>query len=146
MLYGCLPYPGLRPFDEQGGVGFVGREHEVDQLILQLTQSHAIALVGLSGSGKTSLLRAGLLPDLKESPLFAAGTWRILPIIHPGGDLRAALAAALGDADRPAEAVAALLAAQPGATRLLLVIDAFEELFTNMPRRRSRPPTRRSTR
>jgi len=123
------PYPGLKPFDEQSNAGFCGRKSEIVQFTTQLLHQRVLTLVGLSGSGKTSLLRAGLLPALQRSPLNDTGDWYALPILRPGSNLRAALSDLFGGLDHPTQRAESLLATRRGATRLLIVIDAFEELF-----------------
>jgi len=56
------PYPGLRPFERGEDLLFFGRDEQVDQLLDKLDDSHFLAVLGSSGSGKSSLVRAGLLP------------------------------------------------------------------------------------
>ena len=58
------PYPGLAPFSEADAGVFFGREDEVETLLEKLSQHRLLALIGPSGVGKSSLLRAGLLPSL----------------------------------------------------------------------------------
>ena len=60
-----LPYPGLRPFEADEADLFFGREQQVDGLLKRLSNSHFVAVVGESGAGKSSLVRAGLLPALE---------------------------------------------------------------------------------
>ncbi|WP_069471539.1 WD40 repeat domain-containing protein [Candidatus Marithrix sp. Canyon 246] len=79
-----FPYPGLRPFQSDEIDIFFGREQHVDQLITRLGQSHFLAVVGLSGSGKSSLVNTGLLADLKTGFLASAGVrWQIAQM-RPG--------------------------------------------------------------
>jgi WD40 repeat protein len=80
------PYPGLRPFEEGESDLFFGRESQTDELLRRLGRSRFVAVVGTSGSGKSSLVRAGLLPALRGGSLVAAGShWRIA-VLRPGGD------------------------------------------------------------
>ena len=58
------PYPGLRPFSREEADCFFGREDQIDQLLDRLAETHFLAVLGTSGSGKSSLVRAGLLPAL----------------------------------------------------------------------------------
>jgi len=80
------PYPGLAPFGPEDAAVFFGREQETDRLVelLQPTLQHGpgrfVAIVGPSGSGKSSLLRAGLLPRLARS----SDRWVVLPPLTPG--------------------------------------------------------------
>ena len=79
-----FPYPGLRPFQSDEIDIFFGREQHVDQLITRLGQSHFLAVVGLSGSGKSSLVNTGLLADLKTGFLASAGvSWQVAQM-RPG--------------------------------------------------------------
>ena len=58
------PFPGLRPFDLDEEHLFFGREGQADELLTRLSRTHFLGVVGTSGSGKSSLVRAGLLPSL----------------------------------------------------------------------------------
>ncbi len=60
------PYPGIRSFDTGEGSLFFGREQQTYELIKVLTKSHFIVITGASGSGKSSLVKAGLIPELKK--------------------------------------------------------------------------------
>jgi WD40 repeat protein/energy-coupling factor transporter ATP-binding protein EcfA2 len=80
------PFPGLRPYEATEYHLFFGREEQVDDLIRRLGQNHFLGVVGSSGSGKSSLVRAGLLPALVGGQLSSAGSdWRIA-IMRPGSD------------------------------------------------------------
>nr|VFJ57125.1 MAG: WD40 repeat [Candidatus Kentron sp. FW] len=94
------PYPGLRPFERHENILFFGREEQVDQLLDKLGESHFLAVLGLSGSGKSSLVRAGLLPALEGGALVGAGArWQVAEL-RPGDHPMARLARALR-ADTP---------------------------------------------
>lgn len=127
----ACPYPGMRPFSEGNSHYFFGRDREIDQLLQSLYQQRFTCVIGPSGSGKSSVVFAGLLPALQRSGLFGSGDWCIRTI-RPGQAPLAALTAALGNNNlaNPTDAVAATLATQPNAQRLLLVVDQFEEIFT----------------
>ena len=124
------PYPGMVPFRAEDSRFFYGREGEIQQMLDHLRQQRLLLVIGPSGSGKSSLIAAGLLPRLEKSTYFAPGFWLVRtmrPLDHPV----AALAACLErDVSQPEQAVAALLAAHAPAQRLLLVIDQFEEAFS----------------
>jgi hypothetical protein len=123
------PYPGMRPFTEQDATRFFGRDAELDDLVLRLRRGdRAIYVIGASGSGKSSLIAAGLVPRISRGtdglPSFHVRT------IRPGDQPLAKLADALeGDPGAPADALGQLLAPHLPATSLLLVIDQLEELF-----------------
>ena len=89
------PYPGLRPFEPGENHLFFGRDGQSNELLARLRQNRFLAVVGSSGSGKSSLVRAGLLPDL-HSGMMAGGSsqWQIAllrPAGHPIDNLAAAL-------------------------------------------------------
>ena len=93
------PFPGLRPFETDEYGLFFGREGQSDALIERLQRSHFLAVVGTSGSGKSSLVRAGLLPALRGGMMAGAGSgWRIA-IMRPGNDPIGNLANALAEKD-----------------------------------------------
>jgi hypothetical protein len=72
------PYPGLRPFEYRENYLFFGREGKAQEIALRLQKNHFIAVVGTSGSGKSSVVRAGLLPLLYGGMLYESGShWRI---------------------------------------------------------------------
>jgi WD40 repeat protein/energy-coupling factor transporter ATP-binding protein EcfA2 len=120
------PYPGMVPFGTEDAPHFFGRDKEVDDLDRRLRNQNYLFVIGPSGSGKSSLVFAGLIPRLKKQ----AGKWSVR-VMRPGDRPRAALAQALG-----AEAAPGGPDAQPAARapRPLLIIDQFEELFTQAPR------------
>src|SRR5215471_21653280 len=145
------PFPGIRPFEMDETNLFFGRDGQSDELLTRMQRSRLLAVVGTSGSGKSSLIRAGLLPALYGGLMGDAGSsWRIA-IQRPGGDPIGNLATALADplvlgSDNHAEIQAALIettlrrssiglidvareARLPEHENLLVVVDQFEELF-----------------
>lgn len=147
------PFPGLRPFLEKEQHLFFGRENQVDAMVDKLAATHFLAVVGTSGSGKSSLVNCGLRPALSRGLMARAGTsWRMVQF-RPGNNPIAALAGALASKDLlfPAledehvtleEIVETNLRmsrrglidifeqAAPGeGVNLLVVVDQFEELF-----------------
>jgi WD40 repeat protein len=129
------PYRGLDPFTADDRRFFFGRSADVDKLVARLSpDARLLVLVGASGSGKSSLAMAGLVPALLGGPRALRAM-----VVRPGARPCHALAAALGgDVEaalrgRP-EALAELaeqrFSAQPGDPRLLVVADQIEELFT----------------
>jgi hypothetical protein len=77
------PYPGLRPFESWEGEIFFGREEHTYRLLDILQQERFLAVIGPSGSGKSSLVRTGLLPALPLGSLGTGSDWRIA-IMRPG--------------------------------------------------------------
>ncbi|MFI6318733.1 BTAD domain-containing putative transcriptional regulator [Nonomuraea sp. NPDC050556] len=134
------PYRGLAAFQQEDGEWFFGRAEPAERLAEQIARLPLTVVVGASGSGKSSLLRAGLLGRLSGDP-----GWRTLlmtPTEHPLEALGAILAKLSGQdppllvqrlAEDPATlgtTVAAALADDPPQVRALLVVDQFEEAFT----------------
>ena len=147
------PFPGLRPFEPDEDHLFFGREQEIDELLRRLRSAHFLSVVGTSGSGKSSLVRSGLIPSLYSGYMVSAGSsWRVA-ILRPGEDPIGHLAAALVKAgllstddrelaDTNRVMVEATLrrgslglvnavrhARIPARDNLLVVVDQFEELF-----------------
>ena len=90
------PFPGLRPFEAEENHLFFGREGQTDEILRRLRQTRFLAVVGVSGSGKSSLVKAGLLPSLHSGFMTQAGShWRVAlfrPGDNPIGNLANALA------------------------------------------------------
>lgn len=90
------PFPGLRPFETNEYHLFFGRDGQSDELIERLGRTHFLAVVGTSGSGKSSLVRAGLLPALYGGLMpQVSSAWRVA-LFRPGDDPLGELATALG--------------------------------------------------
>jgi len=80
------PFPGLRPFESNENHLFFGRDGQSNELLRKLRETHFLAVVGTSGSGKSSLVRAGLIPDLHSGMMAGSTTnWR-MAIFRPGGN------------------------------------------------------------
>src|SRR5215813_1620440 len=80
------PFPGLRPFREDEEYLFFGRESQVDAMVNTLAATQFLAVVGTSGSGKSSLVNCGLRPALHRGLMAQAGSaWRVAKF-RPGGD------------------------------------------------------------
>src|SRR6478672_8244739 len=93
------PFPGLRPFEEEDEHKFFGRESQVDTIIDKLAATRFLAVVGPSGSGKSSLVNCGLRPGLHRG-LMATGAsaWRMAQF-RPGSNPIQSLAEALAAKD-----------------------------------------------
>ena len=129
------PFRGLAPFDAAHAEYFFGRERLVADLVARLVGSTLIAIVGPSGSGKSSALRAGLLPALADGVLPGSERWRqvaMRPGERPLAELGRALARlapeeSRGNGDGP---LAAALDSLGPDERLVLAVDQLEEIFT----------------
>lgn len=136
------PYKGLHAFTEDDAVDFFGREADVERLIRAIGVHGLVAVVGPSGSGKSSLVRAGLIPALRSGSVPGSERWLfadLYPGSHPFDELAVALLRVA--VDPPANLVEAVTVDArglarvvkqilPGDSELLLVIDQFEELFS----------------
>lgn len=125
------PYPGMIPFSEANRDRFFGRDQEIEELLERLRLSQFVTVIGPSGSGKSSLVLAGLVPALRQSNLFGDGTW-LVRSFRPGATPLAELKEALetNDLVNLAQTVTQLVSSYPETQRLLLIVDQFEELFT----------------
>ncbi len=140
-LTDLCPYLGLSAFTEQDARFFYGRENLVEELATHLGQSpQFLAVVGASGSGKSSVVQAGLLPRLRQSPPPGFPQDMTIFSLRPSGGstpeaaLLAALSLTIPDDPHP-EAVWSLIHDffQQQSDRSLLFIDQFEELFALFP-------------
>jgi tetratricopeptide (TPR) repeat protein len=146
------PFPGLRPFEADEDHLFFGRERQVDELLRRLRARRFLAVVGTSGSGKSSLVRSGLVPCLHSGYMVQAGSsWRVASF-RPAEDPIGRMAAALDDpgvlgppgelGDERRASLEALLrrsssglfeavrqAWLPEGENVVLIVDQFEELF-----------------
>lgn len=126
----ACPYPGMHPFSEQEASRFYGRSKEIERLRQALSYQHLFVVIGPSGSGKSSMIMAGLLPELAKRE---AGAWLIRqmrPGTTPLITLQQLLSIEQSEQETIdyAQAVAKLLE-EGQARRCLIVIDQFEELF-----------------
>jgi WD40 repeat protein len=128
------PYPGLAPFRLRDAPRFYGRDAEIQQMSQHLRHHRLLFVVGPSGSGKSSLISAGLLPALERGGIFPRGYWVMRGLRPSNQTLRDFTALAPADPTQPERLIARLLASQPHAQRALLAIDQFEELFTQLDR------------
>jgi len=137
------PYKGLRAFEEEDAADFFGRRRLVGRLVAALAGgSRLLALVGPSGSGKSSVVAAGLVPAIRARAVPGSERWMVAsmqPGRYPSRAMEAALRrgtsepptgpAGVFDDDDPAVVGAAVESLVAG-RRLLLVIDQFEQLFS----------------
>jgi hypothetical protein len=94
------PYPGLRPFEADEHRIFFGREEMIDAIIDRLARNNLVVVHGASGSGKSSLVRAGVLPALEFQQGRRSRRWQTVVLRPAGGPLRN-LASALADSLGP---------------------------------------------
>lgn len=145
------PYPGLNPFEEDQSEYFFGRDKKVHELKQKIHEEKFVTLIGASGSGKSSLIKAGLIPHLKRET-----QWLII-VVRPNTNLIAEiideylpfLEPQLLKSERLAEKDSQLknfkaemgyslkeylklsLKETKGKNKLLLIIDQFEEIFAS---------------
>ncbi len=137
-LSDVCPYQSLEAFTEDDAAFFFGRQEIIDNLLAALRKEPGLLpVLGPSGSGKSSLVQAGLIPRLRQGGRGTpAGSdhWEII-VARPISDPLQQLAArGLVDERRDLNAgVKAWFARSPEKTRLLLVFDQFEELFVTCP-------------
>ena len=148
------PYQGLQYFDERDASRFFGREQLTVRVIGRLQRTRFLAVIGASGSGKSSLVRAGVVPALKSGARLIDGSLPPSGSVHwayqvftPGGHPLDALAAILSKEEALPSQITSLrdelaanpkslalaaqsLLAQKKSPHLLLVVDQFEEIFT----------------
>jgi WD40 repeat protein/energy-coupling factor transporter ATP-binding protein EcfA2 len=147
------PFPGIRSYEIEEDYLFFGRDRLIQELVTLMTTTHFVALTGASGCGKSSLIKAGLIPALmKQKGTDSIGEWEYA-IFRPGDDPIGQMAEALYQTVRKAtgdqcplkgstEADKILRSGRDGILRLfrqapssfekknlLLIIDQFEELF-----------------
>jgi serine/threonine protein kinase len=142
------PYAGLASFQEADAGKFFGRDREIAAMVTRIRDRPLLAVVGSSGVGKSSFVRAGLLPALKRS----GETWETL-VVRPGRKPLEALAATIApmvataanladDLDEQKKLVETLgrepghlghvlrLRARRDNRHMMLFVDQFEELYT----------------
>jgi serine/threonine protein kinase len=137
------PYRGLEPFEEADALDFHGRERTVAEMVEVLRRERLLFVFGPSGIGKSSVVKAGLVPALRRGAIDGSDSWLVTEMT-PGSDpfeqLRTALASVatgtLPDVvdvlTRSALALDEVVrGVVPGGTTVVVVIDQFEELFTH---------------
>jgi WD40 repeat protein len=142
------PFPGLRPFSSGESEYFFGREAESKEVTVRASRNRFLAIIGVSGSGKTSLLQGGLVPGIKNLSLNGPPAW-VICNMTPGSDPFAAIADSFAEnlysedqrekarIEIPGllrkgqngidEAIKAAISKFP--RKIVLIIDQFEELF-----------------
>ena len=133
------PFRGLLPFEEQHSAEFFGRDREIREVAERLESRRLLAVTGVSGSGKSSLVLAGVIPMLKAGLIPSLGIDLHVAIMKPRGgplsELRRVLSVALGRAiaiDKLTRTTYGLVdSVQPlnEDEGVLIVVDQFEEIF-----------------
>ncbi|MBX3603163.1 MAG: hypothetical protein KF863_21290 [Rubrivivax sp.] len=127
------PYPGLRPFLDFEAALLFGRERQVREVIERLAQTQFVAVLGGSGSGKSSLIRAGVTPELRAFGIPGAGDLWLPLTVTPGTNVSAADSAARRHtpitrlARRFAELLTSRGSDEADAQRLLDIAEAFRQ-------------------
>src|SRR5205814_116160 len=84
----CNPYPGLLPFQDADADRFFGRDKEQEQLLALISAHRFLTVLGVSGSGKSSLVRAGVIPLLRMGMAEnLRGPWRTVTMAPGDGPL-----------------------------------------------------------
>ena len=145
------PFKGLEAFQQIDAALFFGREEVTRQAINQLRETHFLAVVGASGSGKSSIVQAGIIPQIRQGVIDNSDKWTILVLIpgaHPLNALAQRLTpliahttgkyteqhtvrAELRQSGQVLHLIEKVLQDKPETAHLLLVIDQFEEVFTH---------------
>jgi WD40 repeat protein/DNA-binding SARP family transcriptional activator len=128
------PWKGLAAYEVDDGPWFAGRERLVAELLARVATAHLLAVVGASGSGKSSLVHAGLVASLEAGALPGSEGWVQLvmrPGPHPMRELaRVGLRGADSGRDRVADLLERLVYGNSTAGRVVLVVDQLEEAWT----------------
>lgn len=138
------PYLGLQTFSGSQRTLFFGRATLIQEMVEKLKYGRFLAIVGPSGSGKSSVVQAGLLPQLQDGALHGSRDWRYYPPIIPGADPLASLMRVLKPKDREMGDWLAEVTAQcendsgylvsfideADIEPAVLLVDQFEEIFT----------------
>lgn len=137
------PYLGLQAFHEENSRFFFGRKQKVAGMVEHLQQQRLLAVVGPSGSGKSSVVLAGLLPRLRKDAIAGSGEWRHYGPMVPGSSPLANLARVVRDvcslsAEKRQSLMEEFLDSPDALCRMLdeakkvgvLIVDQFEEVFS----------------
>ncbi len=149
------PYKGLRAFEEADAADFFGREILMKRLLERIDENHPmgrfLAVVGPSGSGKSSVVKAGVLPAIRRGELPGSINWYIaemVPNTRPLRELESVLLGMAGSGEviirqmltsgAPEGLLVAANSILPYGAQLVLMIDQFEEAFTMVPDEKER--------
>jgi formylglycine-generating enzyme required for sulfatase activity len=132
----ACPYRGIAPFRSDDAQYFHGRNQEIDDLSRRARRQPFVMVIGPSGSGKSSLIFAGLVAQVGNHHPNEWSVRSLRPGAAPVDALATALGAARADLERngASGAIIAMLADDSPSERVLLVVDQFEELFVQAPR------------
>jgi len=131
QLKDVQPYLGLAAFSESDAEFFFGRKREVERLVESLRREpRFLAVLGPSGSGKSSVIQAGLIPEMRRARVPGSDRWGIITARPGDQPLKNLDAKGLsGAASGLKEAEECWLNKNPDKIRLMLILDQFEELF-----------------
>ncbi len=134
------PFPGLRPFEEPDSDWFFGRSSEINELLKRLRRVRFVAIVGPSGCGKSSLIKAGVLPSVRDG--YLDSSWSIAafrpgeqPLDNLAHGVSTAISADFDSVRKLLDSgsmglIKAVQAKQlASGSKLLILVDQFEELF-----------------
>lgn len=140
------PYRGLEVFEEEHAAFFFGRDDDVKRILEKLKDTRFLAVIGASGDGKSSVVRAGVIPAVRSGSLRGSETWTVCVItpgarplntlaarlahLFPGESMQHTLDGMLADERSLDLSVSLGFDDHPADDRLLLVVDQFEEVFS----------------
>jgi pyruvate/2-oxoglutarate dehydrogenase complex dihydrolipoamide acyltransferase (E2) component len=130
------PYRGLQAFNERDAELFFGRQRVVKKLLGELRREpNFLIVLGPSGSGKSSVIQAGLVPQLRKGKVLGIRRWGVVTISRYDEPFERLVAAGLEGASGEdlANAAGAWFEQHPGHERLLLILDQLEELLIGDP-------------
>jgi formylglycine-generating enzyme required for sulfatase activity len=140
------PYRGLQTFDEEHAEFFFGREREIQRLVERLKSTRFLTVLGASGSGKSSVVRAGLMPAIRKGTLPDSQIWNIRVLtpgahpltiltahlfkLYPQESMQKTLDQMIEDQRTLHLSVSLAMVDRPANDRVVWIIDQFEEVFT----------------
>ncbi len=137
------PYQGLESFGEEDAVYFYGRKQEIERVLDQLKREPTLlAIFGPSGSGKSSLIQAGVVPQLKEKKLVYTDSdrWKFIQVRPKENPFQGLTAKGLKDPQKDlSKAIETWLSENEEPSRLVLILDQFEEILVSCPEELRQP-------
>lgn len=118
------PYKGLQSFNENDRDLFYGRDRAIEELLKRVNDNPLLVVAGVSGTGKSSVIKAGVLPRLREEG------YEILPVMRPGGRPMEALEKSMQGTANQLPGTSSTTGSDLKGRKIVLIIDQYEELIT----------------